>query len=128
MGVMNINVSEELIEDPVGTGKVGGLMTSEDVCKTEWSILVKTTTSVWVEYVIAGGTGSVDKISGNLIAVNGETLTEVTTYNGIIQGYQSYDENQNNNITQITFTLKDADGGNVLDTQTFTRLSNGNYC
>jgi hypothetical protein len=136
MGVMNINVSEQLIENPQGSGKVGGILLSQNVCSSEWSISVKpgldvfqTSAFVWVEYTILGGYGTVEKTNGNLVAaVNGEQINSYTTYTGILEGYIAQFDNQNLHFSEIRFILKDNYNGNIIDTRTFTRLNTGSQC
>jgi len=60
--------------------------------------------------------------------INGETLTSATLYSVEILGFRSPIGNLNDYLSQVNFTLKDSEGGAVLDTQTVSRFHNSNIC
>lgn len=122
---MTLQIGEEYT-DPAGDGVLGVVISEITNCFSDWTVTAKTTTSVWIEWNIVGGFGSVTKDVGT--AINGETLNADTTYSAIVDTFQSYDKRSNELLSEITFTLKDSEGGTVLDSVILSRFSSGFQC
>ena len=130
MGNMSIYI-EGLIEPPVANGKIGASIYSDTNCHTYFTVEVKTITSVWVQWQELGISVSVGKINGDFNAVNGETLTESTSYRVILEGYQSPDDYRNQFfLSSVAFTLKDSQNSSNpdLDSVMVNRYSSTSMC
>tara|TARA_R110000765_G_scaffold233631_1_gene336723 strand:+ start:1066 stop:1455 length:390 start_codon:yes stop_codon:yes gene_type:complete len=129
MGNMSIYI-EGLIELPVANGKIGASIYSDTNCHTYFTVEVKTITSVWVQWQELGLSVSVGKINGDFNAVNGETLTENTSYRVIIEGYQSPSDYKNQFLSSVGFTLKDSQNSSnpALDSVMVNRKSTTSMC
>lgn len=122
MATMTIRISEELISDPP-PATLGGSIQSDDNCEGTWNISAKTLGTAWVEWTT---TGANVLVTGG---TNGETINnETKTYFVTIDGYKSQNQSQNTVFSSATFYLKDAQGGNVLDTKTVGRYHTNQNC
>ena len=121
---------EGLIELPVANGKVGASTYSDTNCHTYFTVEVKTTSSVWVQWNASALSYTIEKINGDFNAVNGETLTETTSYRVILNGYQSPDNYKNMFLSSVAFTLKDSQNSSnpILDSVIVNRLSSTSMC
>tara|TARA_R110000822_G_scaffold63583_4_gene156092 strand:- start:1772 stop:2155 length:384 start_codon:yes stop_codon:yes gene_type:complete len=125
MGKMNLRV-QPLFIDPVGDGTIGGLKGTDGTCSTQFSVIVKTTSSVWLSWGVLD-TGTVLDAALNP-AVNGQTITSNTTFSLLLVGYQAPNQQVNDQIVTTTFYLHDVEGGTLVDSKEFIRFSNGNLC
>ena len=124
---MTIQVLEEIIDPgPLGDGKLGALVISEKACSSIYTVSGKTLTTAWIQWDVLGGGAVITKDGGT--AINGETITENTNYTVTLYGYQSPRTELNDYLVQVNFTLKDAEDGNVLDSQSVSRFHNGALC
>tara|TARA_R110000822_G_scaffold191566_4_gene330299 strand:- start:7591 stop:7971 length:381 start_codon:yes stop_codon:yes gene_type:complete len=126
MATMKINVEAEL-SLPVSEGTIGGLLSSETLCISKFDVVVKTTTQVWIEWDILALNYTIMKTSGNSIAVDGELLTEYTTYRLTLDGYKT-PKSANDYYSDATFRIRDVQGGTILDSKVFTRIHSELNC
>ncbi len=125
MGKMSIFITEEYT-NPSGEGVIGSTLGTNSNCISQWALFAKTSSSVWIEWLITGNHVTISKNAGG--TVNGETLTEITEYTITIDAYRSSQGSQNDEVSNITIILRDSDGGSVLDTKVFSRLHTGIQC
>ena len=125
MAVMTIVISEEYT-NPAGEGKIGVIKDVDTNCLGSWSVAAKTTTSVWIEWVIVGPGCLVSKDGGT--AVNGETLTSLTDYTMTINTFRSPNNSLNTTLSRITVYLRAGDGGAILSQASLTRYNSGVTC
>lgn len=124
---MTLHVLEEIIDPGViAQGKLGATKIFNLICSSQLSVQAKTISSVWIEWVETGSGITVSKDGG--VAVNGETITELTNYTVDLLGYQSPNATLNTSYSQVNFTLRDADGGNILDSQSVSRFRGDGVC
>lgn len=124
---MTIQVLEEIIDPgPLGSGKVGAIAVSQGPCDSVYTVSAKTLTTAWIEWSVLGGGATIVKDGGT--AINGETITETTTYTVTLVGYQSPNTELNDFLIQADFTLKDVEAGIILDSQSVSRFYNGSLC
>ncbi len=124
---MTIQVLEEIIDPgPLGSGKMGALVISEGPCSSVYTVSAKTLTTAWIQWSVLGGGAVITKDGGT--AINGETITENTSYTVTLYGYQSPNTQLNDYLVQADFTLKDVEAGIVLDSQSVSRFHNGSLC
>ena len=129
MGVFQFNIAEEYVNNPGDTdGKLGIVKDVDTGCLTEWSCAAKTQTGMWVEWTLSDASCSVARKDLSP-TINGEQFgSGIVEYVVIIDAYRSFNEVQNNQISQVVFTLRASDGGAVLDSKTMTRSHSGVYC
>lgn len=130
MGVMSINIFAQEIPNPSGDGKIGiASVSSLGNCSSSWTFSAKTQSSCWVEWSNSGSaTLTISKTNGNNVAVNGETLTEITEYSVNLDAWASPNGTLNTLSSQFTMTLRNGDGGSVLDSKTVTRFHTNSNC
>lgn len=127
MGLFVIRVKSALTELPTGDGVISDYSTTtNETCADTWSVTALVETSCWVEWTVTDLNCTVEKVSGT--AVNGETLTSNTEYTVTIEAYESPNQTLNTEVSSVVFTLKDSDGGTILDQNTYTRYHTGLNC
>ena len=133
MATFELRVSAQLIIDDGGSpdsdGKIGAITVENSACTSSWRVSVKTQSQCWVEWATGSSSITVEKITGNLVATNGEILTDsITDYLITISAYESFDTIQNTEEDSITFTLLEEEGGTELDLATYSKWNTGVQC
>ena len=128
MGIITINILEK-INNPIDipNGKLGVIPGADNTCTATWTVVAKTTSSAWVEWVTLGGP-IVNVSRDGWVTLNVEQIASNASYSVTVEGFKSPDDNNNDFLAQVNFVMKDIEGGSVLDTQTVSRMNTDITC
>jgi len=115
MAKITININGIQIED-VDSSDVLSVESTVGDCESVFTFTVTPVTSAWVEWlqVTTGGFNNVQKTSGDMVAVNGQVITEETTYELIMAGHHSENNMFNIVFNKLNFIVKDTESGTTL--------------
>lgn len=124
---MTIVISEQLLNTGAD-GKIGTAIIGDTGCLLSINVNAKTTTSVWVEFSFSGG--SIVATRDDAIPfVNGIQMNnEIIDWTVVIDQYVSLNTIQNTSLAQVVVTMKDVEGGSVIDQKTISRYHAGVNC
>ena len=130
MAKITININAIPLEE-VDSIDVLSVESTVGDCDSVFTFTVTPVTSVWVEWGIHvnnGGLNNIQKTSGDMIAVNGQVITEETTYELIMAGHRSENDMFNIVFYKLNFVVKDTESGTILSTARNSRRSTGMVC
>jgi len=127
MGQISINILEKEVV-ATGDGVFNSISTSSDECYSTFIFEVLTTTSCWIDTNSAPGLWVIQKLTGNGIWVNGETLTENTTYKVTLPGFRSPNQTLNTTRYTVLLALRPDEFGFFLDSKSCNRYGTNLLC
>ena len=111
-----------------GEGVFNSISRTSDECSSTFTFEVLTTTSCWIDTNSAPGGWIIHKLTGNGIWVNGETLTENTTYKVTISAFRSLNDTLNTNRYTVLMHLRDSEFGFIIDSKSCNRYATNLLC
>ena len=129
MARATIRVREDESETPDPSGQVSMSVISESDCALVMRVRVRTVTTCWVEAIQSGSSPFLVTINNETSPgqINGYTLNNGQhVFNVTIEGYVSPQQSLNDLYTFASFTLRDAQGGNIIANKLYGKYHTNN--